>query len=262
MIYTIFKFLCAFWLMALGLFSVAAQENDSFKTTVLKAWALHAQKQYERATPLYVTAFQNYQSIPLQNKVLPAYEKLSKQLASIFKKDQAIRKKYLKKNYPVGSKKRAILINEMTAIDAANLTEVKAILNEYGWLGPHEVGYFGNKAFFFTLQHANLEEQKHFFETTVEAVAKGYVEPYQLAYLIDRISLREKRLLIFGSECRQYSDSKTYYVAPTFGIAGLDERRALVALEPMAVYVTKYGLIWNAEAYEVSLPALMDKIGY
>jgi len=150
----------------------------------------------------------------------------------------------------------------MNDIDAKNLEEIEAILAEFGWLGPHEVGYFGNKAFFFTLQHADLDKQIEYFDQTVTAVAKGYVEPYQLAYLIDRISLREKRLLAFGSECRQDPETDTYYVAPTYGISKLDQRRALVGLAPMAKYVTKYGMTWDAEAYQNKLPALMDTLGF
>lgn len=238
------------------------QENDSFKKTILKAWELHTQKQYENASELYVTAFENYQQPTTQNKVAPEYEKLSKRLANIFKKDQGIRKKYLKKNYPVGSKKRAALIDEMNAIDAENLKEIEMILAKHGWLGPDEVGYFGNKAFFFTLQHAELDKQLQYFGHTVDAVAKGYVEPYQLAYLIDRISLREKRLLAFGSECRQYPESETYYVAPTFDISTLEKRRALVGLEPMSEYVTKYGIIWDAEAYKSNLPKLLEQLEF
>lgn len=238
------------------------QDNTVFKENLIQAWQLHLKKEYEPATKAYVSAFKNYTQVQLDYGIQPEFKKVAKQLETIFKKDQAIRVKYVKKNYPEGSIKRDDLIAEMNAIDAQNLSAVEAILEKHGWLGPDQVGYFGNKAFFFTLQHAELDKQLQYFEPTVDAVAKGYAEKYQLAYLIDRISLREKRLLVFGSECRKDADTALYFVAPTYGVSTLDDRRALVDLEPMAEYVKKYNLVWDAKAYEQALPELMKKLEF
>lgn len=243
-------------------FKGQTQENALFKESLMKAWEQHTQKQYDSAMANYVKAFSNYSATELENRILPEYKSVAKQLSGIFKKDQSIRTKYLKKSYPQGSKKRAALIEEMNTIDAENLKAVEGIIAEYGWLGPDQAGYFGNKAFFLILQHAELDKQLRYFDHTVDAVAKGYMEPYQLAYLIDRISLREKRLLAFGSECRQYPNSQSYYVAPTFGISTLDERRAMIGLAPMASYVTKYDIIWDPGAYTSNLPKLLEQLGF
>lgn len=150
----------------------------------------------------------------------------------------------------------------MQKIDSLNLRKIEAIIKKHGWLGPESVGYVGNKAFFFVIQHAGIDSQKRYFNMMLNALAKGYIDKYQMAYLIDRISLREKRLLMFGSEVREDRESKKYFLTPTWGIDSLDARRELVGLQPMAVYLKQYGISWNPVAYEAKLPELMEKLGF
>lgn len=240
----------------------SAQVNQEFKKGITTAWESHKQGAYEAAEASYISALKSYTSPDVKNSIKPEYKDIAKKLEKIFKADQKIRNTYLKKNYPLDSPKRVALITKMNEIDSVNLMEVEAILEEHGWLGTNDVGYFGNKAIFYVLQHADVATQNKYFTEVVEAVALGYVEKFQLAYLIDRISFREKRLLMFGSESRQDPETTSYYVAPTYGVDTLDERRALVDLEPMTVYVKKYKMTWDADQYKKDLPALMERLGY
>jgi len=241
---------------------INAQDNTSFKSLMTEAWELHTQKHYDSAVGKYTEAFKIYQKPEISYSIKPEYKSLAKKLKRIFNDDQNIRNKYIKNNYPIGSKKRGNLVNEMQRIDSINVVKIEAIINKHGWLGADSVGYMGNKAFFYVIQHANIDTQISYFSVILDALAKGYVEPYQMAYLIDRISLRKKRLLIFGSEVRQDRDTKNYYVAPTHAIDNLDARRTLVGLKPMNIYLKKYNTIWDAEAYKANLPELMKKLEY
>ncbi|WP_400075949.1 DUF6624 domain-containing protein [Winogradskyella sp. R77965] len=241
---------------------INAQDNTSFKSLMIEAWELHTQKHYDSAVGKYTEAFKIYQKPKISYGVKPEYKSLAKKLKGIFNDDQNIRNKYVKKNYPIGSKKRDKLVEEMQRIDSINVVKIEAIINKHGWLGPDSVGYMGNKAFFYVIQHANIDTQISYFPIILDALYKGYVEPYQMAYLIDRISLREKRLLIFGSEVRQDADTQDYYVAPTHAIDSLDARRALVGLKPMKIYLKKYNTTWDVEAYKANLAELMKKLEY
>ena len=241
---------------------LSAQDNASFKLLMNDAWELHNLKHYDSAVNKYTKAFKIYQKPDITYKIKPEYKSLAKKLKGIFNDDQNIRNKYIKKNYPIGSKKRDNLVNEMQRIDSINVVKIEAIINKHGWLGADSVGYIGNKAFFYVIQHANIDTQISYFPIILDALAKGYVQPYQMAYLIDRISLRKKRLLIFGSEVRQHIDTKNYYVAPTHAIDNLDARRALVGLKPMNIYLKKYNITWDAEAYKDNLPELLKKLEF
>jgi hypothetical protein len=241
---------------------LSAQDNASFKLLMNDAWELHNLKHYDSAVNKYTEAFKIYQKPEISYKIKPEYKSLAKKLKGIFNDDQNIRNKYVKKNYPIGSKKRNDLVKKMQHIDSVNIVKIETIINKYGWLGPDSVGYIGNKAFFYVIQHASIETQTSYFPIILDALTKGYVQPYQIAYLIDRISLRKKRLLIFGSEVRQNTDTKDYYVAPTHDIDNLDARRALVGLKPMKIYLKKYNTTWDAEAYKANLPELLKKLEF
>ena len=252
-------FLLLFFLFPLLIF---AQKNENFTSLMFEAWELHSQKLYDSAETKYVKALEGYVKPKITFNVSPEYKSIAKQLERIFKKDQSIRNKYLKKNYPIGSKNHIAIAKEMQEVDSLNLIEVRSIVDQHGWLGQDKVGYLGNKSLFFVIQHADVETQLDYLPQMIEALAQGYLEKYQMAYLIDRISLREKRLLMFGSEVRQDTESNAYYLTPTWGIETLDYRRELVDLKPMEAYLKGYNIEWNPETYSKNLPELIKKLEF
>lgn len=178
-------------------------------------------------------------------------------LDSIYLDDQGLRMKIQEieeKNGP-GSKESKDLWEQIERSDSINLTKVKAILNQYGWLGPDVIGNQGSSTLFLVIQHADLKTQEAYLPMMRNAVKQGKAAGANLALLEDRIEIGNGRKQIYGSQIGVDKDNK-YYVSPLFDPDNVDKRRASVGLEPMADYVKFWNMTWNVELYKKDLPRL------
>ena len=89
-----------------------------------------------------------------------------------------------------------------------------------------------------------------------EAVAKGNANPGSLAFLIDRIEIREGRKQIYGSQIGINPKDNTHYVLPLIDPDNVDQRRTEVGLGPISDYVKNWNLVWDVEKYKSELPEL------
>ncbi len=140
------------------------------------------------------------------------------------------------------------LINEK---DSINLIKVKKILDERGWLGPKIVGYQGNGTLFLVIQHADIETQLKYLPMMREAVKVGDANAGNLALLEDRVSLRQGKRQIYGSQIGRDPETGAYYVQPLIDPENVDERRAEVGLGPISEYVNYWGMTWDLEEHVI-----------
>ena len=89
-----------------------------------------------------------------------------------------------------------------------------------------------------------------------EAVKKGNANPGNLAYLEDRVALREGRRQIYGSQSSKNKTTNKLYISPMIDPDNVDKRRAEVGLGTMAEYAAKMNIEWNLEAYKKELPEI------
>lgn len=75
--------------------------------------------------------------------------------------------------------------------DSINAVNVADIIEKYGWLGINRVGYSANLALWLVIQHAPLNVQEKYLGLLEESVSKGESEGWCLAYLYDRVLMRE-----------------------------------------------------------------------
>jgi hypothetical protein len=114
------------------------------------------------------------------------------------------------------------------------------ILDEYGWPGRNLVGEDGARAAWTLALHTMPEPPvlRRCLALIQEAAPSGEAEPWQVAFLVDRLSLLERGVQIYGTTiCRQEDGS--------FGPPSLedpdhvDERRREVGLIPLEQDIQK-----------------------
>ena len=150
-------------------------------------------------------------------------------------------------------------IAEMLKVDSANLTIVSALLDKHGWLGPEQVGKKGGLTIFLVIQHANLNTQLKYLPMLKNAVSSGKAEASYLAYLEDRVLLQQNKRQIYGTQIGTVKPTGQKYVLPLSDPMNVDKRRALMGLEPLAVYLSDFNMEWKPAEYEKQLSIIDAK---
>jgi hypothetical protein len=114
--------------------------------------------------------------------------------------------------------------------DSINLILVEQILDQHGWLSVNEVGRDGNAALWLTIQHAPLSTQEKYFPVMQQAVEKGKASPRNLAYLQDRILMRQGKKQLYGTQFQRNSATGEMKLWDIEEPERLNERRAKVGL--------------------------------
>lgn len=184
------------------------------------------------------------------------YDKvLEKELAQIYADDQEIRGEFM--SFYRASKPDKKKIDSIGKImerkDSINLIKVIKILDEKGWVGKNVVGTQGNQTLFLVIQHSDLEYQQKYLPMMREAVKNGNANPGNLAYLEDRVALREGKKQIYGSQSSMNKKTNKIRISPMIDPDNVDKRRAEVGLGTMAEYAAKMNIEWNLEEYKKEL---------
>ncbi|MBS7252991.1 DUF6624 domain-containing protein [Flavobacterium branchiicola] len=184
------------------------------------------------------------------------YDKvLEKELALIYTDDQEIRGEFMNvyKTQNPDKKKMDSIGKIMGRKDSINLIKVMKILDEKGWVGKNVVGTQGNQTLFLVIQHSDLKYQQKYLPMMREAVKNGNASAANLAYLEDRVALREGKKQIYGSQSSKNKKTNKICIAPMIDPDNVDKRRAEVGLGTMADYAAKMNIEWNLEAYKKEL---------
>ena len=129
--------------------------------------------------------------------------------------------------------------------DSLNILRISEILGQRGWLGPDDVGDYASKAFYLVIQHADLPVQERYFPLMKKAVADGKASAADLAYLEDRILMRQGKPQRYGSQVRSDKVTGEWILHEVEDPANLDKRRASVGLSPIAEYLSMMGAKWK-----------------
>lgn len=138
---------------------------------------------------------------------------------------------------------------KMEAVHLANAAELEKIIDEYGWTGKSLVGKDGAEAAWLIVQHAiSLPEFSRRCLNLIEnAVKEGEAEPYQFAYLQDRINFLEGKPQRFGTQS-DWSEEGKMQVWTLEDEEKVNEFRAEVGLKPLE------NLIWENEETKENQP--------
>ena len=123
------------------------------------------------------------------------------------------------------------------ALDRCHVDRLKVILAEYGWLDRSVVGEECAQALWLLVQHADHdpEFQQSALAELSDAVCRGKADPRDEAFLIDRVRVNTHRPQVYGTQF--YIDEHGVFGPRKIEDAEhLDERRAVVGLEPFRDY--------------------------
>ena len=151
------------------------------------------------------------------------------QLKSIYERDQKTRTK-------------GDSIQFVDFIDSTNQAYVESLINKYGWLDRSTFGATSNYICYLVIQHAPLEKQKKYLPMLMQSVADSESRAMDLAYLQDRVLMRENKKQIYGSQLVPDNDTGGWKFYPIEDEKNVNIRRAKIGLEPMEEYAKNFGL--------------------
>ncbi|WP_336033333.1 DUF6624 domain-containing protein [Geodermatophilus sp. FMUSA9-8] len=110
-----------------------------------------------------------------------------------------------------------------------------------GWPTADRVGEVAARGAWLVAQHADtqLSVQRLALRLLGEAVERGRAPAQQLAMLDDRVAVTEGRHQTYGTQVADVVDGRPV-LWPVADPGRLDERRATVGLEPLAVHLARY----------------------
>lgn len=122
-------------------------------------------------------------------------------------------------------------------VDRSHTERMRAIVATHGWPRRSQVGPLAAQAAWLLVQHADHDRtfQQACLRLLQEAVAVGEAEPGHLAYLTDRVRVGAGLPQVYGTQMHNGSEPW-----PIEMPEGVDERRAVVGLEPLADYVARF----------------------
>jgi hypothetical protein len=134
------------------------------------------------------------------------------------------------------------LFADMGRVDDENAGRMHEILAEFGWPGWSLVGEDGALAAWVLIQHADLDPalQDRGLALMRGAVAAEDADPGDLAYLIDRVLVRQGIPQVYGTRLRSGPDGEISPATPIEDEANVDERRRAAGLPTLEEYYEEF----------------------
>ncbi|NOQ26060.1 MAG: hypothetical protein GQ564_11910 [Bacteroidales bacterium] len=173
-------------------------------------------------------------------------------LDTIYQEDQGLRRqiKAVEKKYGKDSDEIKAHWKMISEKDSMNLIIIEKILDERGWLGADIISKQGNKTLFLVIQHSDLETQVKYLPMMREAVVNGNALSNNLALLEDRVSLRQGKRQIYGSQIGR-DEKGEYFVRPLIEPENVNQRRKDVGLHlSIEEYAKHWNITWNVEKHK------------
>lgn len=157
---------------------------------------------------------------------------LADSLAVLLEEDQALRQRT--------GMLTAVEAQRFLQQDSLHLVRLRHLVAHHGWLGRDEVGRTGNEALFLILLHSDKAAVlREFLPAVVRSVHQGQTEAQSLAYLQDRLAVREGQPQLYGTQFQLNEQTQQLEVAPLAAPAQVDLRRYQMGLPPLATYVRR-----------------------
>ena len=159
--------------------------------------------------------------------------------------DLKIKGKQTEEKHGFASDKYKKYMSEKASFMEKSSQQLDAIIAKIGWPGIDKVGKKANIAAYYILQEADLEKQLATLPLVQASVEEDNTPSVCLAYLVDRISLRQGQSQIYGTQIMRNPKTGEYQVAPIENKADLNFIREGLDLIPMKDYVKQWGIDWK-----------------
>lgn len=154
-------------------------------------------------------------------EVSPELPELRGELLRRAERDQHVRR-------TLGDQPSSQQWEQMKDVDADNTSWLEQVVVERGWPGIRLVGVDGAHAAWLLVQHAPLECQQRCLPLLQHAVEQGDASAVELAYLDDRVRIREHRPQRHGTQWRV--EQHGHQLLPLDEPEQLNERRNALGL--------------------------------
>ena len=114
------------------------------------------------------------------------------------------------------------------AIDADNTSRLERVVADHGWPGSRLVDADGAHCAWLLAQHTPLDFQQRHLPLLRQAVGEGQAREVELAYLDDRVRIREQRPQRHGTQW--VIDDTEHRLLPLDAPDGVNERRNALGL--------------------------------
>lgn len=188
-----------------------------------------------------------------------ALEKITEDLEKVYASDQSTRKELneAQRVHGYGSKEFHDKLNVMNSQDSINRNITFKILDEFGWLTKSVVSERASRAFFYTIQHADLDTQikyKHYID---QAFKNDEISNYEYAIFEDRINVRLGKNQLYGTQSGVDNIGNSY-LYPCGNIDSVHARRAKMGIQELSLQLknsnTKYHFPnGNNPEYEITI---------
>ena len=128
---------------------------------------------------------------------------------------------------------------DQQAIDQRNQVQLDTIVKQYGWPTFAWAGRDGIDGAFLVVQHGELDFQRRYLPLLRLAATDGNLSYGALAYLEDRVRVREGKKQVYGTQLHSTAEGKQA-LDPIEDEANVDARRAKVGLEPLSEYLKRF----------------------
>jgi len=134
------------------------------------------------------------------------------------------------------------LIHRQDTICEKRLTQ---ILDQYGWLGKSRVGAKANQSIWLIIQHAELETQEKYLPLLRASVENGESEGWHLAYLEDRVLMRNGKNQLYGTQSKWDDSAQKNRIHTIDDVKNVNKRRKKLGLDPVEDYAKSNGYIFD-----------------
>lgn len=127
------------------------------------------------------------------------------------------------------------LMHDLDRVDRDNTEFMKKAIEKHGWPGRSLVGDDASRAAWLLIQHSpDTDLQSRCADLMKAALKNNDVNGQDLAYLTDRVLVRQGKKQIYGTQFR--GGGKEAQPFPIEDEANVDKRRAEIGLQPLAEY--------------------------
>ncbi len=172
---------------------------------------------------------------------------LRQELEQIVVKDQTLRLLLpnVEEKFGKGSSEENYIWSLIHREDSICLVKTLRILEEYGWIGKSRVGDKANQGLWLVIQHADIATQETYLPLLRKSVEMGESEGWHLAFLEDRILMRNKKNQIYGSQTIWDKEIGKLRIYPIDDVENVNKRREQIGLEPIEEYAKTNGYFFD-----------------
>jgi hypothetical protein len=134
--------------------------------------------------------------------------------------------------------------------DSINEIDVTRIIDSHGWLGTNRIGELANQTLWLVIQHAPIELQEKYIPYLRTSVKNGESEGWYLAFLEDRIAMRNGEKQIYGTQSTFNKKTGKNHIYPIQNSDNVNERRKEIGLDAIEEYALENGYIIDKEEKE------------